>query len=51
MHRVPQSFMVNWNGLPPHLEDTRAPVLKSYLKNYPNFRDRFHGESNHKDQK
>lgn len=31
MHRVPQNFAVNWNGLPPHLEGARSPVVQNFL--------------------
>lgn len=33
MHRIPQSVMVNWNGLPPHEADRRPPVLKEFIDN------------------
>lgn len=36
MHRVPQVVAVNWNGLPPHLEDARPPQIKKYVKETPN---------------
>ena len=35
LHRVPQGFMVNWNGLPPHLADARPPQLAKYVNDSP----------------
>jgi hypothetical protein len=35
MHRIPQAVAVNWNGLPPHLEGTRAPVVQKFLDDAP----------------
>jgi hypothetical protein len=31
MHRVPQSPLVNWNGLPPHEADARPPQIQKFL--------------------
>ena len=31
MHRRPQVFNVNWNGLPPHLADARPPVIQNFI--------------------
>ncbi len=35
MYRVPQIVPVNWNGLPPHLEGTRAPVVQQFIDTAP----------------
>ena len=35
MHRIPQAFMVNWGGLPPHLETARPPEIAKYVKEAP----------------
>lgn len=35
MHRVPQAFMVNWGGLPPHLADARPPQIAKYVHDSP----------------
>ena len=31
MHRVPQVANVVWNGLPPHLETGRPPVIQNFI--------------------
>lgn len=31
MHRVPQIVSVNWNGLPPHKEGARSPVVQHFI--------------------
>lgn len=31
MHRVPQVSNVIWNGLPPHLEISRPPVVQNFI--------------------
>lgn len=41
MHRRPMAFSVNWGGLPPHLEHTRAPVIKNMLDNAPKRREEY----------
>ncbi len=41
MHRVPQIVPVNWNGLPPHLEGTRSPVVQKFIDNTPERRARY----------
>lgn len=33
MHRVPQTFRVNWNGLPPHLETMQDSPARADLLN------------------
>jgi len=33
MHRVPQAVMVNWGGLPPHLEHLHHPEVKAMIEN------------------
>ena len=35
LHRVPQTFIVNWNGLPPHLADARPPQIAKYVNDAP----------------
>lgn len=41
MHRVPQAVSVNWNGLPPHLESTRPPVLKNFIDGASERREKY----------
>jgi predicted nucleic acid-binding Zn ribbon protein len=31
MHRKPQTFAVNWNGLPPHEADRRNPIVSAMI--------------------
>jgi len=31
MHRRPQVVAVNWNGLPPHLADTRSAAVNAMI--------------------
>lgn len=31
MHRVPQAPLVNWGGLPPHLEHTRGKGARELI--------------------
>ena len=31
MHRKPQVFAVNWNGLPPHEADRRSPAVNALI--------------------
>ena len=31
MHKVPQAFRVNWNGLPPHLESARPKFMNELI--------------------
>jgi transcription initiation factor TFIIIB Brf1 subunit/transcription initiation factor TFIIB len=31
MHRKPQVFAVNWNGLPPHEADRRSPIVNAMI--------------------
>ena len=31
MHRRPQITMVNWNGLPPHLESSRPKAIQDMI--------------------
>lgn len=41
MHRVPQAFGVNWNGLPPHLEHTRHPNIQNFIDTADQRRDKY----------
>lgn len=41
MHRIPQPVSVNWNGLPPHLENTRPPIVKKFVDTAPERRARY----------
>ena len=41
MYRVPQAVPVNWNGLPPHLEGTRPPVVQQMIDSAPERRARY----------
>lgn len=40
MHKKPQAPMVNWNGLPPHLE-THNPVVREMVNGAPKRRDEY----------
>ena len=41
MHRVPQTFSVNWNGLPPHLADARPPAIQKFIDTADQRRDKY----------
>ena len=41
MHRVPQTFGVNWNGLPPHLEHLRHPNIQNFIDTADSRRDKY----------
>lgn len=41
MWRVPQMPMVNWNGLPPHREHLRAPVVQDMIDGAPQRREEY----------
>jgi len=41
MHRIPQEIRVNWNGLPPHMEGTRPPVIQDFIDSAPERRARY----------
>lgn len=41
MWRVPQIPMVNWNGLPPHLEHTRGPAIQEMIDGAPVRREEY----------
>lgn len=41
MHKVPQVFMVNWGGLPPHLEGTRSQVVKTMIDTASSRRNKY----------
>lgn len=41
MHRKPQVANVNWNGLPPHLADSRPPVVQKFIDTAPERRAKY----------
>jgi predicted nucleic acid-binding Zn ribbon protein len=41
MHRRPQAPNVNWNGLPPHLADSRPPVIQNFIDTAPERRAKY----------
>jgi len=41
MHRVPQVFSVNWNGLPPHLADARPKKLQNFIDTADERREKY----------
>ena len=41
MHRIPQDFSVNWNGLPPHLADARPKEIQQFIDTAPERRAKY----------
>lgn len=39
MHRVPQAFHVNWNGPPPHVEQSH--IIKDFVNTADERRDKY----------
>lgn len=49
MHRIPQTFGVNWGGLPPHLEHLRHPNIQNFVDTADARRDKYLQEKGTKD--